>query len=288
MKKLLFTLALMLLPLLASAQSTKSKVVLKNGTELTGIIKSIDPTDAVKIVIAGVETSIKMADIAKIEELDQMPSNMPSSTNVQTKLNEKLRVTDFTDYPESFDLKVGDQNIKMILVRGGDMNMGYNGRNSLKYKSEPIHLVKISSFYISEGYIPSIIAKKVDEKYKDKKDPFYSESSYEKQKAVADYIANESKIPVRISTEAEWEYAACSDKQEEIFGINYDFEKCSDWFDSYEYFERILDPIGPPMGKRRVVRSYGRIENKFDRSHFVVYSKVYTRLVVKAKEVFNK
>ena len=105
MKKLFFVLSLLLLPLLASAQSTKSKVVLKNGTEITGVIKSIDPTDAVKIVIAGVETTIKMTDIAKIEEIEQKTSNMSSSANDETELKEKLRVTDFGDYPESFDLK---------------------------------------------------------------------------------------------------------------------------------------------------------------------------------------
>jgi small nuclear ribonucleoprotein (snRNP)-like protein len=54
MKKQLLLLAMILLPLVASAQSKLSKIVLKNGTELTGTIKSIDPTDVVKIVISNV------------------------------------------------------------------------------------------------------------------------------------------------------------------------------------------------------------------------------------------
>ncbi len=58
----------MFLPVIAVAQEKQSVVTLKNGTVLKGTIKSIDPTDALTIVIAGVETSIKMTEVAKIEE----------------------------------------------------------------------------------------------------------------------------------------------------------------------------------------------------------------------------
>ena len=64
MKKLLFML-IALLPIVASAQSGQSVVTLKNGTELKGTIKAIDPTDALTIVIAGVEAKIKMSDVAR-------------------------------------------------------------------------------------------------------------------------------------------------------------------------------------------------------------------------------
>ena len=66
MKNLLF---LALFPLMASAQNGQSVVTLKSGTELKGTIKAIDPTDALTIVIAGVEAKIKMTDIARIEEV---------------------------------------------------------------------------------------------------------------------------------------------------------------------------------------------------------------------------
>lgn len=68
MKKQLLLLLLMLLPVVAVAQEKLSVVTLKNGTVLKGTIKSINPTDALTIVIAGVETSIKMTEVAKIEE----------------------------------------------------------------------------------------------------------------------------------------------------------------------------------------------------------------------------
>lgn len=285
MKKLLFILSLLLLPLLASAQETKSRVVLKNGTKLTGILKSVDPTDAIKIVIAGVETTIKMADIDQIEEIDETPSNITPPATASNGVEEKLKVTDFADYPESFEIKIDDQTIKMILVRGGEMNMGYNGKGSLGFKSEPVHKVRVTSFYVSEGYIPTVIAQKVDSKLRDKKDVFYSDCRYDKQKDVADYIANESKIPLRLITEAEWEFAACSEKQSEIFGKNADFEICSDWFDSFANSGKSIDPVGPPKGKRHVFRSYGVLTNKFDRSRLAITVKAYARLVVKAVDL---
>ena len=66
MKKIIIFLIAMI-PLVASAQENQSVVTLKNGTELKGVIKAIDPTDALTIVIAGIETKIKMADVAKVD-----------------------------------------------------------------------------------------------------------------------------------------------------------------------------------------------------------------------------
>lgn len=69
MKKLLLLLML-LLPMTANAQDKISVVKLKNGTQLKGVIKSIDPTDAVIMDIAGVETSLKFDSVLSIEALD--------------------------------------------------------------------------------------------------------------------------------------------------------------------------------------------------------------------------
>ena len=87
MKKLLFLL-IALLPLIASAQSGQSVVTLKNGTELKGTIKAIDPTEGLTIVIAGVEAKIKMADVARVEEESQASVSAPycsSSASVRRK-----------------------------------------------------------------------------------------------------------------------------------------------------------------------------------------------------------
>ena len=73
MKKLLVFI-LILLPLLTNAQSKRSLLKLKDGTEIKGIIKAIDPTDAVTIAIGGIDTKIKMSTIASIEDLYDIPT----------------------------------------------------------------------------------------------------------------------------------------------------------------------------------------------------------------------
>lgn len=63
-------------------QKCVSSVVLKNGTVLKGYIKRIVPTDAVTIEISGVETTIKMDNIALIENTNEN-GNEPSGQIVQ-------------------------------------------------------------------------------------------------------------------------------------------------------------------------------------------------------------
>lgn len=90
MKKLL-VLLMLLLPLMANAQDKVSVVKLKNGTQLKGVIKSIDPTDAVVMDIAGVETSLKFDSVLSIEALDI--NNQTPETNKQFYV-EKIPVED--------------------------------------------------------------------------------------------------------------------------------------------------------------------------------------------------
>lgn len=59
-------------------QKSVSSVILKNGTVLKGYIKNIDPTDALTIEISGVETRIKMDNIALIEASDQKSEEAPT------------------------------------------------------------------------------------------------------------------------------------------------------------------------------------------------------------------
>lgn len=90
MKKLL-VLLMLLLPLMANAQDKVSVVKLKNGTQLKGVIKSIDPTDAVVMDIAGVETTLKFDSVLSIEALDI--NNQTPETNKQFYV-EKIPVED--------------------------------------------------------------------------------------------------------------------------------------------------------------------------------------------------
>ena len=156
MKKIIMLL-MAIMPMIVNAQNGKVVVTLKNGTTIVGDVKSIDPTDAITIVVAGIETTIKMSDVNKVEEVDTDPSVTLTSTDNQLDEKTKLIVTDFADYPDSIYLVVGNKSVKMILVRGGDMYMGYNGRHSLSMKSEPVHKVGVTSFYMREIFVTSEI-----------------------------------------------------------------------------------------------------------------------------------
>lgn len=142
-RMLLFLLLWFAVALPLCAQKSLSVVTLKNGTVMKGILKSIVPNESLTIVIAGVETSIAMEDVDRIEEENVMPP-VPAALN-----SEKLVVTDMNDYPDSFELDVCGTKIKMILVKGGVMNMGFDGDGSRDMRSEPVHRVCVSSFYMS-------------------------------------------------------------------------------------------------------------------------------------------
>lgn len=286
--KYLFILLMAIMPIVANAQEKQSVVTLKSGTELKGVIKAIDPTDALTIVIAGVETKIKMADVAKVEELTSNNNAVSEASQPQLAAEDKLVVTDKADYPESFDMKIGNETMKMILVRGGDMNMGFDGSGSRSMNSEPVHKVGVTSFYISETFATSSIVSEVSEK-SSKKD--YYKTTWKKANEIVQSIASKIGLPVRLPLEAEWEYAACSREQEKIFDKCQDVEYCYDFFDDeYKDTEYKIDPKGPSKGKlgMHVFRAYSQDKGKLSRSGALEsdrYRHAYFRLVIKAKDI---
>lgn len=281
MRKLLLLFTLFI-SLTISAQDKLSVVTLKNGTELTGVIKAIDPLDAMTIIIGGVETTIKMSDVAKVDEKINIEASPKAP--LLTK-NTKLIVTDTKVYPDSFQIDVNGTKINMFLVRGGDMNMGFDGDDSMDMNSEPIHQVSVTSFYISERCITNDLAKELLNKKNNSKKPFFV-GDWKEVDAIIKAISEITKLPVRIPTEAEWEFAACSDQQSRIFVYNDDDEFCSDYFGKFEnLLESTIDPTGPTKGRRRVVRYYGKGNKKFDRDHGDDENRI--RLVIKAKEMIG-
>lgn len=281
MKKLLILL-ISLLPFIAKAQSGQSKITLKNGTEITGIVKSIDPAGDIVLSLAGNEVSFRMVDVAKIEEVISNNASVNETQQPQLKSDEKLIVTDKAPYPESFDLKIGNETVKMILVRGGDMNMGFAGRHSISMNSEPVHKVGVTSFYMSNTYVTSKIVSELTNKISNKQ---YYKTSWDKANYIVQGIAIKLKLSVRLPTEAEWEYAACSKEQDILFERCKDFEFCNDLYGDYQDVEYRVDPKGPEKQKYgiHVVRSYSQNKGKFCRKGSD--SSNYFRLVIKAKDI---
>jgi small nuclear ribonucleoprotein (snRNP)-like protein len=252
----------MLLPLAALGQGKIALVKLKNGTEIKGIIKSIDPMDAMVIEIAGVEATIKMDNVQMIEEMSM--ASQDSNSSEQELYNEKLIVTDFEEYPDSIDLAIGNQKIRMILVRGGDYMMGFDGRHSMAMKSEPVHKVMVTSFYISKFYVTSDIVKNYKKKVG--KETFYQAKNWEDANNIATAISEDNKLPLRLPTEAEWEFAACSSVQNRIFDYCGSIEYCSDFFGKFNKWEEKPDPTGPINGKHHVIRAYNQVKGKYNRT----------------------
>ena len=124
------------------AQNSHVKVTLKSGAVIKGELKEFNPAEYVIVKVAGLESKILMDKVESVEELE---TTIKGISEVQEPFNTEqignYKITDNSQYPESFELKLDGQTIKMLLVRGGTFNMGYDGNGSLGMKSEPVHAI---------------------------------------------------------------------------------------------------------------------------------------------------
>lgn len=247
MKRFILLLLAFLLCLNASAQKTSGSVTLKNGTTLTGVITEIDPASHIKMNIAGVETTIKMQDVQSIEGI---AATVPA--------REEPKVAESSNLPETYMLKVGPYEIEMLLVRGGQFAMGYDGPGSRDMRSEPVHDVILSDFYVNREPIAEDIVNYLTKgTVEHSRNRYYSPRSWKSANNIAQLLAKNTDIPVQLITEAQWEYIATG---QEVHMLTLDLNECNycfDFLDDYVFSSRPkVDPKGPQNGSTHVLRSF--------------------------------
>lgn len=277
------------------------KVKLKNGTTIKGELKKFDPLKEIVLVMAGIETKISMSEVENVEMSEEASAtaNQPEgtvqqATPVATLGKEKLIVTETTPYPAKKTIVVGNKAIDMILVPGGKMNMGYDGKGSLSMKSEPIHEVGVTSFYISSQPLPAYFVTNIvgTKQVKGQGNEPAEVLKYSEVEKLIASLNKQASYKLRLPTEAEWEYAASSEQQNENFSIargeKTAYEWCSDLWGEFNTSDNgSIDPIGPSRGKEHVIRAYNGKHGKFDRSNDVSGKRYQglVRLAIKANEL---
>ena len=138
---------------LSQSQGENVKVTLNNGKEIIGQAKSINLKESIVLTIGGIDVPIDMTDVTKIEAVETYHPLLADLIPLRKQLPDTILVTDKEEYPDTIGITIGTQHIKMRLVRGGDMLMGFDGRHSWAMCSEPVHKVSVTSFYMSDMYI---------------------------------------------------------------------------------------------------------------------------------------
>lgn len=289
----------------------EAKVILKNGSVIIGKLKAFNPIKEITLIVAGITTTIPMSEVDHIETngSDDAPAQTQPATVTQPVVpqtpapsanehlgNRKLMVTDRNNYPESFNVEINGEKIRMLLVRGGRMNMGYNGNGSRSMMSEPVHEVAVTSFYMSERPLSYNLARSItkrDVKESSEDDGLAMVTDYNRVEEIVKAIAQQAGKPYRLPTEAEWEYAVSCELQNSFFDImsRYDhiaYEWCSDFHDDFHMGGVETDPTGPTDGREHVIRAINADGSKFNRSNKVRFGQCdlgFVRLVIKAKDV---
>lgn len=260
MKRFLLSLIVFFVYSLCFSQEKIARVTLKTGTTITGTVKDFNPATYIILDVAGYETQLNMADVASIEGV------LNSSASNNTKEEKTFVIDEDTSlYPEKFDLQIGPYVIGMILIKGDSFSMGYDGRGSLKYKSEPVHPVALHSFYVNAKPLSDDLVRFL-KRGKEKHSEFseaYTSNSADDIAGVVELLDKHSDLSISLISEAQWEYIAT---KKPVVLTDYEKNLCLDYLAPFmNKTEVVVDPIGPRIGKARVVRTFTSEPELFER-----------------------
>jgi len=287
MRNIYILLVLMLSSFYTTLQADDVKVTLKSGSTITGELKELITTDHITLIIAGVESVISMDEVSSIEKLSSSTvKSLDAAPRSSKVIYGQYQITDTKEYPDSFKIRIGDQELTMVLVRGGTFNMGYDGRHSISWDSEPVHRVTLSSFYVSRQLMNCNAAETLLKKKKVSKNtkPYQFQNRVDVNQAVR-AIGSITTAPYRLLTEAEWEYFSLMPLASKIFG---DHNNKEEWcFDRWSRFgsEDQINPQGPDWGKEYVIRRFSSDNEKWKRQKAGISHSAYVRIAISADQI---
>jgi hypothetical protein len=168
--------------------------------------------------------------------------------------------------------------MKLIRVEAGGFLMGQQGEEKdCDWDEQPVHKVRISKpFYMSETEVTIEQFRQFRPGFKPTPgfEPYVAGLSWHEAVAFCKWLSDKERMPYRLPTEAEWEYAcragtatafSCGNEPPQgetpnpwglknmHTGVR---EWCWDWHGEYQAGNQV-DPVGPEKGMARVVRGGG-------------------------------
>ena len=250
MKRLIILLFAILISVLSFAQQKMTRVTLKSGTIVTGTIVEFNPSSHITLNVSGFETRIEMADVESVEAApgEAAPSlgNDASIVSVES-----------SNYPPVHIVEIGPYELELILVKGGQFSMGFDGRGSQKLRSEPVHEVILNDYYVNRYPLGKDLVTYLksgkgdpDENYRS-----YSAKGWRDANKIAESLATVTGLPFQLISESQWEYMATTDAKSLLEVERNESNYCLDLFGEYiETARPIVDPTGPTRGSSHVVR----------------------------------